>query len=179
MPTGRDFRWGSSTLSESVSNSLLHQRLRTCGHFRSGIRTFFACCDRASNCWHPQRKICEGHGPGDAIRRSILSLPGRYLAAGDHVQDPFWGMCHVMLLVRLAKWHISQHLGNLSQLLVELFDSMSAEEPGSRPPASAALSRVREIQLGLPDEVLLSEVPYSPIKMRLVEEEIAKLNAEI
>jgi hypothetical protein len=84
-----------------------------------------------------------------------------------------------MLLVRLAKWHISQHLGNLSQPLVELFDSMSAEEPGSRPPASAALSRVREIQLGLPDEVLLSEVPYSPIKMRLVEEEIAKLNAEI
>ena len=51
----------------------------------------------------------------------------------------------------------SQHLGHLSQSLMELFDVMRSEDPSSRPLASVALERVR--QLVVSQETLSSEVP--------------------
>ena len=56
---------------------------------------------------------------------------------------------------------------------------MSAEQPGSRPLASAALRRVRQIQLSLSDEALVSRVPYSPFQMERLSADNAKTLAEI
>jgi hypothetical protein len=56
---------------------------------------------------------------------------------------------------------------------------MSAEQPGSRPLASVALRRVRQIQLGLSGDVLLSRVPYSPFQMKRLAADNAKFDAEI
>ena len=88
-----------------------------------------------------------------------MPLPCRYLAAGGALQDVFWGTFDLMpLVIYLSSTQlISQHLGHLSQSLVELFDSMCSDDPGSRPSAAMALDFVR--QLSHSRETLLSYVP--------------------
>jgi len=84
-----------------------------------------------------------------------------------------------MLLIHLSKLGICQDLGNLSQSPVELFNAMSAEQPGSRPVASVAVKRMRQIRLHLPSEALLSGVPYLPLQMKRLAADNAKHDAEI
>jgi hypothetical protein len=91
----------------------------------------------------------------------------------------YFGVCHIMLLNHFSEQCIFQHLGNLSQPLIELFDTMSAKQPGSHPLASAALRHVQQIQLALSVEALLSAVPYLPYQMERLAVDNAKPDAEI
>jgi serine/threonine protein kinase len=54
----------------------------------------------------------------------------------------------------------SQHLGHLSQSLMEVFDAMCSEDPDSRPVAYDALEHVRQILLSC--QTLSREVPEPP-----------------
>ncbi|THH19667.1 hypothetical protein EW146_g1547 [Bondarzewia mesenterica] len=69
------------------------------------------------------------------------------------------------------------HLGHLSQSLVELFDMMCSEDPKSRPSASAALERVRQLEPSR--QTLLSEVPEVPDSEARIARLAAQLDAQI
>jgi hypothetical protein len=108
-----------------------------------------------------------------------LSLPCRHLAARYNVQVVFWGMYWSYFLICLSEQLIFQQLGYLPQPLVELFDAMCSEEPSSRPLASTALQRVRQIQQDIARETLSSRVPFSPVQIKLLVAQAAELSAYI
>ena len=66
-------------------------------------------------------------------------------------------MCLDLIYFSLLQLSTSQHLQHLSQLLVDLFDIMCSEDPGSRSSASETLDCVQRLVMS--HDILMSDVP--------------------
>jgi len=105
----------------------------------------------------------------DPSSRVVAGLPTAGIRTGEYGRNvapemlseaaycPF--RVDIWQLGSLFKSHL-QHLGELSQPLVDLFNMMCSNDPMSRPLASVALERVRQLRLS--SQKLSSEVPGMP-----------------
>ena len=130
-----------------------------CGYVRTTFGTIVANCDWPSHYWDSYWRVWEKACTRNAVWSSVLPFSCRHMAVGDNVQVDFWGMYQVLCIFLSPQLSTLQHLGHLSQSLVDLFDIMCSEVPSSRPSASEALDCVRGLKLS--HDILMSHVPQS------------------
>jgi len=106
--------------------------------------------------------------------RTVTGLPFTGIRTGEYGRTPAPEMLSgsPYCPFRADIWQLGtmfkltfEHLSDLSQPLIDLFDIMCSEVPSSRPSASEALDCVRRLVLS--HDVLMSDVPCGPDRISL------------